>query len=384
MIVSLLLPLAGWADEIKIRAMNWVEKPKAGLQLDLTDTSQYQLVQQAGLIRLEIHQTSPKINLIQPPPNHSAVSHIASMPGKSGKALVLLMEVKTSLKPLVFQEDIEGGSRLVLQWNADAAPLSDSQAGTTGVFEKSVKPEENKRAYSDGHAPFVIVVDAGHGGKDNGAVGPSGLTEKEVTLALAKRLGKKIRGEPGMRLVMIRADDQFVDLSHRADIARHANADLFVSLHANAHDSNGISGSSVYILSDSRASTEAAHWLSERENAALIGGVELADKNPELATVLLDLSKIATLKSSEMAAMHVLKALGRDFPVHSKEVQKAGFAVLKSIDVPSLLIETAFITNPDEERELRNPKFLDRMAETIFRGIKNYIADRGQKKNISE
>jgi N-acetylmuramoyl-L-alanine amidase len=255
----------------------------------------------------------------------------------------------------------------------DAPVRIDKQAGTAGITGKSAKPEERKKAYYSGHSPVVIVVDAGHGGKDTGAIGPSGLTEKEVTLALAKRLGKKIRSEPGMKLVMIRADDQFVDLSHRANIARHANADLFVSLHANAHDSTGISGSSVYILSDSRASTEAALWLSERENAALIGGVELADKNPELATVLLDLSKTATLESSEIAAMHVLKALGQDFPVHSREVQK-----------PSLLVETAFITNPDEERQLRNPKFLDRMAEAIFGGIKSYVAERSRKQNISD
>ncbi len=217
--------------------------------------------------------------------------------------------------------------------------------------------------------PFVVVIDAGHGGKDSGAQGVRGTQEKEVVLAVAIKLAALIHKQPGMRRVMVRNDDRFVGLRRRAQIAREAHADLFISLHADAFEDPDAQGSSVFILSDSGASSEAAKWLADRENAREVGGVDLAAQDAMVASVLLDLSKNANNEASEQAAESVLQSLQKEFKIHSGGVQKAGFAVLKSLDVPSMLIEMAFISNASEEARLLDPKQQDRMAKAIFRGI---------------
>jgi N-acetylmuramoyl-L-alanine amidase len=221
----------------------------------------------------------------------------------------------------------------------------------------------------------VVAIDAGHGGKDTGAIGPTGVQEKTVVLAIARKLSGFVKAEPGMRAVMVRSGDHFVDLRHRAAIARRAHADLFVSLHADAYENAEARGSSVFTLSDNGASSEAARWLADSENAALMGGVRLKDKSKTLASVLVDLSKNATQEASDQAAAKVLRELGKDFEVHNSGVQKAGFVVLKSLDVPSMLVETAFISNPAEEKNLTNPKSQDRIAKAIFKGIRAYAAE---------
>jgi N-acetylmuramoyl-L-alanine amidase len=216
---------------------------------------------------------------------------------------------------------------------------------------------------------FVVVIDAGHGGKDSGAIGPSGIQEKDIVLAIARRLRDFIRAESGMKAVMVRNDDHFVDLKQRAEIAQKAQADLFISLHADAYEDGAVKGSTVFVLSENGASSEAARTLADRENAGEVGGVDLGAEDAMVASVLVDLSKNANREASEKAARSVMLSLAHDFKIHSSTVQKAGFRVLKSLDVPSVLIETGFISSQDEESRLSDPKQQDRLARALFKGI---------------
>ncbi|MEN9681293.1 MAG: hypothetical protein RLZZ627_1186 [Pseudomonadota bacterium] len=217
--------------------------------------------------------------------------------------------------------------------------------------------------------PFVVVIDAGHGGKDSGAIGPSGVQEKEIVLSIARRLRDFIRAESGMKAVMVRGDDHFVDLKRRAEIAHETKADLFISLHADAYEDGAVKGSTVFVLSENGASSEAARTLADRENAGEVGGVDLGAEDAMVASVLVDLSKNANREASEKAARSVMLSLAHDFKIHNPTVQKAGFRVLKSLDVPSLLIETGFISSQDEESRLSDPKQQERLARAIFKGI---------------
>ncbi len=219
----------------------------------------------------------------------------------------------------------------------------------------------------------VVVIDAGHGGKDPGAKGPRGTHEKDVVLAIAKRLATKIDATPGMRAVMIRDKDIYPSLHDRKNLARENNADLFVSIHADAFRDARARGSSVFVLSERGASSEAARWLAENENQALLGGVQLDEQDDVVASVLLDLSQDWTLSSSQIAAQLVLKELGKVNRLHSNKVKRAGFLVLKSPDVPSIFVEAAFISNPEEERRLTDSRHQQRMANAIYAGIHQYF-----------
>ena len=220
----------------------------------------------------------------------------------------------------------------------------------------------------------IIAVDAGHGGQDPGASGPSGLLEKDAVLAIARALAQRLNQEPGFKAYLTRDSDRFLVLRDRIDKAREARADLFVSVHADSIANPDVAGSSVYVLSERGASNEAARWLAERENAAdLKGGVSLGDKNAPLARVLMDLSQSASIGSSMEAAERVLAALDQVGEVRKSQVQQAGFVVLKSPDIPSLLVETAYISNPNEEKLLRTNTHRDEIAAAIFTGLRDYF-----------
>jgi N-acetylmuramoyl-L-alanine amidase len=230
------------------------------------------------------------------------------------------------------------------------------------------------------HAPLdndrdiIIAVDAGHGGTDPGAIGRSGTQEKDVTLAIARSLAARINAEPGMRATLTRNGDYFVVLRDRMVRARTAKADLFISIHADSIRDRSITGASVYVLSERGASNEAARWLAERENAAdLKGGVKLDDKDESLASVLLDLSQTASLTASMTAAERVLTELDRSIDVRKSSVQQAGLVVLKSPDIPSMLVETGYISNPGEESRLKSGNHQERLAQTIFTGLRGYF-----------
>jgi N-acetylmuramoyl-L-alanine amidase len=233
-----------------------------------------------------------------------------------------------------------------------------------------------KDVIGSGQRKLVVAIDAGHGGKDPGALGPSGAREKVITLAVARELARQINADPGMRAVLIRDSDVFVPLKQRYMKARAAQADLFISIHADAALNDTASGASVFVLSTRGASSQAARWLADKENAAdLVGGVTLDHKDPHLAAVLLDLSQSATMRASDDIASSVLNSLKNVGKAHKPAIERANFVVLRSPDVPSMLVETGFITNPGEERRLNDPQYRSRLAAAIASGVRKYFVE---------
>jgi N-acetylmuramoyl-L-alanine amidase len=225
-----------------------------------------------------------------------------------------------------------------------------------------------------GLRPLVIAIDAGHGGQDPGARGPGGSREKMITLAIARELARQVNATPGLKAYLTRDTDVFIPLAQRYQKARAAKADLFVSIHADSFSSPDACGSSVFVLSQRGASSQAARWLASQENAAdLVGGVKLQDKDDTLASVLLDLSQSATQKASEDMANQVLAGLKRLGKTHKGDIERANFVVLRSPDVPSMLVETAFISNPDEERRLNDPDHQRALARAVLDGVNAYF-----------
>ncbi len=222
---------------------------------------------------------------------------------------------------------------------------------------------------------LIVAIDAGHGGEDPGAIGRNGSREKNITLTIARKVKAMVDNQPNMRGVLIRDGDYFIPLGRRVAKARKVNADLFLSIHADAFIKPDARGSSVFALSEHGATSTAARWLAKKENEAdLIGGVNIAVKDPYLARTLLDLSQTATINDSMKLAKHVLNELGDINDLHRGHVEQAGFAVLKSPDIPSILVETAFISNPDEERRLNDEDYQLKLAGAIIGGVKRYFA----------
>jgi N-acetylmuramoyl-L-alanine amidase len=245
---------------------------------------------------------------------------------------------------------------------------------TTQTNSKAAGLQKISYQVASKHDKIVIAIDAGHGGQDPGAHGTNGTEEKQVVFAIAQKLAKLINSQADMKAVMVRKGDYYVGLRKRMQVARNANADLFISIHADAFQDATVKGSSVYVLSESGASSEAALWLAKSENASdLIGGVSLEDKEDVLATVLLDLSQSATKQASVDIAQSVLKSCHAVGELHKDDVQKAGFMVLKAPDIPSILVETAFISNPSEEENLLNTEYQTKMADAIFKGVRDYF-----------
>ena len=254
-----------------------------------------------------------------------------------------------------------------------STPAPSSRNGIKST-QSGMASTRQAAALLNGERKVVVAVDAGHGGQDPGAHGPGGTLEKNVTLAVARELAAQINKQPGMKAVLTRDSDFFIPLKQRYEIARRNNADLFVSIHADAFINGDAKGSSVWVLSPRGKTSEAARWLADRENRAdLIGGVSLDDKDDSLAAVLLDLQQGYAMQASEAVATNVLKALGGLGPTHRGYVERANFVVLRSPDVPSILVETAFISNPDEERRLRDPSHQSRLAEAVMGGVRGYF-----------
>lgn len=361
--------------QAQVKSIRWTDAPRARLLVDFSGQPTYKLSRSAAPSRLtiEVSDTGLPPVLTQPPAGHPVAARIGSLPGKAPNSLRLRVDLKNPAVPHYHIENLPEGVRMVVEWSqVQPSPHVQPQA-KPAASQEGQKPASVAKPKPP--AAFVVAIDAGHGGKDTGAIGPSGVLEKNVVLAIARKLAGFIRAEPGMKAVMVRTGDQFVDLRQRAQAARKAHADLFVSLHADAYAKNDVRGSSVFTLSDNGASSEAARWLADSENAALVDGVKLKDKGKTLASVLVDLSKNATQEASDKAAGKVLRELSKDFDLHHEDVQKAGFVVLKSLDVPSMLVETAFISNPDEERNLNDAKHQERIARAVFKGIRAYFAE---------
>ena len=225
-----------------------------------------------------------------------------------------------------------------------------------------------------GMRPLVIAIDAGHGGQDPGAVGPTGKREKDVTLAMARELARQINATPGMKAYLVRDGDFFIPLPQRARKARANKADMFVSIHADAAENKSARGSSVYVLSLKGASSQRARWLANKENSSdLVGGVRLQQVDNTLSSVLLDLAQSGHMKASEDAANHVLDGLKRVGNNHKPNIERANFAVLRTSDMPAMLVETAFISNADEERRLVDPAYQRKVASAVLDGVQTYF-----------
>jgi N-acetylmuramoyl-L-alanine amidase len=291
----------------------------------------------------------------------------------NGLRLVFEVQGKVTIETSTAPPTGDAGHRLILDIAAPGSVAAKAAAVTPAppAEPTAIRPAH---APSDSGRDIIIAVDAGHGGVDPGASGRRGTREKDIVLAVAKLLAARINQEPGMKAVLTRDGDYFITLPERTRRARKAKADLFVSIHADAIANPDVSGSSVYILSERGASSEAARWLAESENAAdLKGGVALNDKDPTLANVLLDLTQTATISTSMVAAEKVLESLHRVGEVRKPRVQQAGFIVLKSPDIPSMLVETAFISNREDERKLSLPAHRAKLANAIFSGIEQYF-----------
>jgi N-acetylmuramoyl-L-alanine amidase len=340
----------------------------AAIALDLGAKVAYQVstAKRPARLALTLHHTRAAARLVLPQPQ-GVVTGLSAQPQPNGDLRVTVFLARAL--PVRVQWDVapRAAPTLLVRLNP-GTPVTSANTPPRTV-RAAHAPRESGR-------DIVIAVDAGHGGDDPGATGHGGVHEKDVVLAIARSLAGRINSEPGMRAVLTRDRDEFLTLRDRIHRARIAKADLFVSIHADSITNSAVAGSSVYVLSEHGATNEAARWLAERENAAdLMGGVSLSDKDKTLASVLLDLSQSANISASMTAAQSVLGALEGVGLVRKSQVQQAGFVVLKSPDIPSMLVETAYISNPAEERRLRNPTQQAALADAIFAGLHSYFAD---------
>lgn len=284
---------------------------------------------------------------------------------RRGEDLRVVFDLAAQIQPSSFElkPNERTGHRLVLDLY-DTAPTETAEPPKPA---KTVQQVDTRR-------PVVVAIDAGHGGEDPGASGPNKLREKTVVLAIAKRLKKKLDASPHYRPVMIRSGDYYVSLKGRRQLARKHQADLFVSIHADAFTHPSANGASVYALSTRGASSTAAQFLADKENAAdLVGGVAVSEMDDVLAGVLTDLSMTATLDSSLSVGKEVLEEMGGFARLHKKQVEQAAFSVLKSPDIPSILVETGFISNPKEAKFLSGASYQEKMASAIYRGVDRWF-----------
>lgn len=311
----------------------------------------------------------------------------------------LVVDLKAKVRPKIINLPPAGNyhERLVLDIYPQKDSLMsmlDARDGQSGKQTASIKPVNNEvmnqaslakippqekssvfRGKPKKNREIVIAIDAGHGGEDPGAIGANGSYEKDVTLKLAKKLKEKIDKEPNMRAVLTRDGDYFIPLRGRVMKARKLQADLFVSIHADAAENRSARGSSVFALSERGATSASARYLAQKENESdLIGGVSLDDKDPILAKTLLDLSQTVTINDSLKLGESVLGQISKINRLHKNQVEQAGFAVLKSPDIPSILVETAYISNPEEERKLNSLEYQHQLSNSILSGIKTYFS----------
>jgi N-acetylmuramoyl-L-alanine amidase len=287
---------------------------------------------------------------------------------RAGDDLRIVLDLKqpARVKSFLMRPNNRYGYRLVVDLSASGA--SSARAGPTSSRRHRGDRPSNKLR------DVVVAIDPGHGGDDPGTTGPDGTHEKTITLAIARELADLMRREPGMHPVLTRTGDYYVSLRHRIALARKHKADLFVSIHADSCDDPRVSGATVYTLSLRGASSEAARVLADKENSAdLIGGIDLSDDDNDLASVLLDMTQSATMEHSVLAAQKVVASLDRLGEVHKAQIQKAGFVVLKAPDIPSMLIETAYLSNAGDERRLRSSAYQEKIAKAILRGVKRYF-----------
>jgi len=408
-----LLAVPAYAEQVNVSSLRYWNTPdQTQMLFDVTASPAHRvfLMNNPARLVIDMRNTNVKQALSQPPASHPLFSQVR-VAAKNKTDIRIVVDLKRELNPKSMSlrtNSLDGhGHRLVIELLDKApdtaakvaekeeiktvaakAPVDKTAETKQVVTEKTVKELQKVAAKKTTASPvpvepskvakrdkaIIVAVDAGHGGDDPGAHGQNGTEEKKVTLAIAKKLAGLINQQPGMKAVLVRKGDYYVDLRKRMQIARAAKADLFISIHADAFQDATVKGASVFTLSNKGATSEAARWLANSENASdLVGGVSLNDKEDVLASVLLDLSQTATQDASVNVARKVLKNFERLGELHYASVQKAGFLVLKSPDVPSILVETAFISNPSEELKLINTEHQSKIALAIFNGVHSYF-----------
>jgi N-acetylmuramoyl-L-alanine amidase len=358
-VLSLLLPLAALAGTTVEDVRIWDENDKTRVVLDLSQSVSHNIFTLRSPDRLVIDLKDGRLakSLTSLPQGTGAVRTIRSAIRADGQLRVVLdLNAGVRSRSFTTGPNAKYGDRLVI----------DLQH--TGSLTPVKRASEEYRPGRD----IVIAIDPGHGGHDPGAIGKRRTREKDVALSISRALAQRINAERGMKAVLVRNSDIYIDHRARTGIARRNKADLFVSIHADAVSDRRANGASVYALSLKGASDEAAKQLAERENAS-VGGVSLEDKDDVLASVLIDLSQNASLSASLEVGGQVIREMGKVAKLHRRKVQQAGLLVLKSPDMPSILVETAFISNPSEENKLRDSGHQGRLANAILAGIRNYF-----------
>ncbi|MCB1679402.1 MAG: N-acetylmuramoyl-L-alanine amidase [Halioglobus sp.] len=342
----------------------WRAPDHTRIVFDLTGPAEHRLIvlENPGRIVLDIERTSLRAAVDGLSLDDTPVARIRSGI-REGRNLRVVLDMTAEVEPRSFalQANAQAGDRLVLD-----------------LYDKSVQPvaaaKKSVRQAADARRDIIVAIDAGHGGEDPGALGPRRLREKDVVLAIAKEVAALFAAEPGFKPTLIRTGDYYISLRGRRDLARQQQADLFVSIHADAFKRKEAYGASVYALSTRGATSTAASYLAQRENAAdLVGGVSLSDKDDVLAGVLADLSMTSTLDASLKVGDTVLRRVDGVAKLHKRQVEQAGFAVLKSPDIPSILVETGFISNPGESQKLASHSYQRRMARAIHAGIRDWF-----------
>lgn len=372
----------------ELRDLRLWEGPEATrVVFDLSDDSQHKIftLSRPDRVVIDIAGVGPEsLPLVNRVDGKGVIRSVRSGIQDNGIRVVLDVSQPVKPKSFVLKPNDEYGYRLVLD-----LPLPPPRAPVEPVTPPPQAPVAAAAAMPAPAAPaaeaapiitrvqdkpIVVAIDAGHGGEDPGARGQTGLLEKDVALAIARKLARLINGQPNMRAVLTRDGDYYIGLRDRVSVARKHQADLFVSVHANAFTRRDMRGTAVYVLSDKGATNEHARWLARKENEAdLVGGVEIHGKDKELAAVLIDLSQSATMEASLDVGARILRSMSRVNVLQKPDVQQASFMVLKAPDIPSVLVETAFITNDHEERLLGDEEYQDRMAHSILDGVQGYF-----------
>jgi len=378
-----------FAQQIRVSSVRYVtDRNQSNIVLAVTESPKHRVFVLDNPSRLVIDVKNAQIDkgLSQPSASHPLFAHVRSAP-KNESDVRIVIDLKQAVtakthklatnnsdnRHLIVDLVDKKSTSIVNTGKKDSEKLAKSL--TSDLEEQVIKTSVSSAKHKiDKKERFTVAIDAGHGGDDPGARGPSGTQEKQVTLAIAKKLQALINVQPGMKAKLVRKGDYYVGLRERMKIARQAGADLFISIHADAVNNPEVRGASVYTLSRNGASSEAARWLANTENAKeKVGGVNLDDKDEVLATVLLDLSQTATQQASLNFADKVLKNFQHIGDLHYNDVQKAEFAVLKSPDIPSILVETAYISNPTDELNLMSNRYQTKIAHAIFKGVLNYF-----------
>jgi N-acetylmuramoyl-L-alanine amidase len=366
-------PLALWADSGVQRLRMSVDGQTTRLVFDMEGPADYSIFTLESPHRVVVDLAGARaLGPLEVAPNPRSLVEGVRYAQRNGSDLRVVLDLRAPTEQHSFVLLPAQGSphRLVLDLTERLYSVPVVQVVPDPRSDTpALRPRESLRE-------VIVAIDPGHGGHDPGAIGPGGTREKDVVLQIARRLAERVEREPGMRPVLVRSGDYFLPLRERISRARAAQADVFLSIHADAIQDRRVQGSSVYILSERGASSEAARFLAQRENSAdlRLGGVPIESKDDSLTTVLLDLAQSGSLEASHSLATRLISEMHRVGKVRKPEVERANFAVLRSPDVPSVLVEAAFISNPSEERKLRTESFQNSLADAILTGLRAYFA----------